>query len=133
MTLRPGRIGIDVVPLSRVHGLIVDGDGAALHRLLSAAELSVSRTPDGLDPSGIAGRLAAKEAVFKLFHAAGQPVPWLATEILKSAGGWPEVRLSGRAARLAELAGIERIDISITHDEAYAIAVAVSAAHIAEL
>ncbi|WP_433260035.1 4'-phosphopantetheinyl transferase superfamily protein [Actinosynnema sp. CS-041913] len=120
-----GRIGVDIVPLDRVRGLIA---GVALRRMLSESEFRLSSTSDGLDPSGIAGRIAAKEAVFKLFHVSGQPMPWLTTEILKGPGGWPEVRLSGRAARLAERAGIRHIAISITHDESCAIAVAASVA-----
>ncbi|UMP03354.1 holo-ACP synthase [Amycolatopsis sp. EV170708-02-1] len=122
------RIGIDVVPLSRVRELVAQDAETALRRMLSAAELLSSSTPDGPDLPGIAGRLAAKEAVFKLFHVGGQPVPWLSTEVLKSDGGWPVVRLTGRAARLAREAGLGEIEISITHDDAYAIAVAVSAA-----
>jgi len=35
--------------------------------MLSDVELCASSTQDGLDPVGIAGRIAAKEAVFKLF------------------------------------------------------------------
>ncbi|NBH03206.1 holo-ACP synthase [Amycolatopsis sp. SID8362] len=122
------RIGIDVVPLSRVRELVGPDSGPALRRMLSPAELLNTSTPDGPDMAGIAGRLAAKEAVFKLFHVGGQPVPWLSTEVLKDDGGWPVVRLSGRAARLAAEAGLGEIEISITHDDAYAIAVAVSAA-----
>jgi holo-[acyl-carrier protein] synthase len=120
-----GRIGVDVVPLGRVRGLI---DSPALRRMLTDCELRLSSTSDGVDASGVAGRIAAKEAVFKLFHVSGQPMPWLTTEILKGPGGWPEVRLSGRAALLAERAGIGHIAISITHDESYAIAVAAAAA-----
>jgi holo-[acyl-carrier protein] synthase len=113
----PGaRIGVDVVAVQRVRELIA---GPGLGRMLLPAELG-----DGTDAVGIAGRLAAKEAVFKLFHAADAPVPWLSTEIRTEPGGWPTVRLHGRAATLAESAGITDISISITHDGAYAIAVA---------
>ncbi|MEU5693156.1 4'-phosphopantetheinyl transferase superfamily protein [Actinosynnema sp. NPDC020468] len=116
-----GRIGVDVVPLDRARRLIGE---PALRRMLSADELLLSSTSDGVDAAGVAGRLAAKEAVFKLFHATGETMPWLHTEILRGAGGWPEVRLHGRAARLAAEAGIEHITVSITHDDACAIAVA---------
>ncbi|MFJ6250931.1 MULTISPECIES: holo-ACP synthase [unclassified Streptomyces] len=99
--------------------------GPLLGRFLSAEELAASRTPDGApDPSGIAGRLAAKEAVFKLLGSVGRPVPWQGIEVLRGPGGRPGVRLSGRAAELARTAGVGPIDVSISHDAGFAIAVA---------
>jgi holo-[acyl-carrier protein] synthase len=92
--------------------------------MLSAEEVSLSTVESGLDIAGIAGRLAAKEAVFKLLRVAGETVPWSSTEIIRAAGGWPEVRLSHRAAKLASENGIDDISISISHDEEYAVAVA---------
>ncbi|MYV64660.1 4'-phosphopantetheinyl transferase superfamily protein [Streptomyces sp. SID2131] len=151
-------MGVDLVPLSRVHALLATGTGPdsgtgtgpgpgtatgthpgtgpgtaptpgpLLTRLLSAEELAASRTPDGApDPSGIAGRLAAKEAVFKLLGSVGRPVPWQGIEVLRGPGGRPGVRLSGRAAELARTAGIGPIDVSISHDAGFAIAVAAAA------
>ncbi|MET9934750.1 MULTISPECIES: holo-ACP synthase [unclassified Streptomyces] len=99
-----------------------------LTRLLSGEEIAASRTPDGApDPAGIAGRLAAKEAVFKLLGSVGKPVPWQGIEVLRGPGGRPGVRLSGRAAELARTAGIGPIDVSISHDAGFAIAVAAAA------
>ncbi|MFB7029373.1 MULTISPECIES: holo-ACP synthase [unclassified Streptomyces] len=142
-------IGVDLVPLSRVRDLLGTGPepgtgtdngtdpgsgtdpgvgtapGPLLTRFLSAEELAASRTPDGApDPSGIAGRLAAKEAVFKLLGSVGRPVPWQGIEVLRGPGGRPGVRLSGRAAELARTAGVGPIDVSISHDAGFAIAVA---------
>lgn len=121
-----GRVGIDLVPYGRVRGLLTAGGRPALSRMLSGAELALSRTDAGLDVPGIAGRLAAKEAVFKLFRAAGQTLPWQDIEILKADGGWPVVELGGRAARLARTALVEYIDVSISHDDPCAIAIAYS-------
>ncbi|WP_128984385.1 holo-ACP synthase [Streptomyces roseicoloratus] len=118
-------IGVDVVPLSRVRELTAPGAGPLLGRYLSAAELIASRTPDGAaDEAGIAGRLAAKEAVFKLFGAVRRPVPWRGIEVLRGPGGRPGVRLSGKGAELARHAGLGPIDVSISHDAGFAIAVA---------
>ncbi|MGW5852547.1 holo-ACP synthase [Streptomyces sp. NPDC055254] len=119
------RIGVDLVPLSRVRELLEPGSGPVLGRFLSAEELTVSRTPDGApDQAGIAGRLAAKEAVFKLLGATGRPVPWRGIEVLRGPGGRPGIRLSGGAAELARDAGLGPIDVSISHDGGFAIAVA---------
>lgn len=118
------RIGVDLVPLRRVRAMARDCVPSPLIRMLSTEEWAISQCPTGTDIPGVAGRLAAKEAVFKLFRAAEDMVPWRTTEILKGRGGWPEVRLSGRAAELAEQAGIGSIALSITHDGPYAVAVA---------
>lgn len=117
-----GRVGIDLVPFSRVRELV--RDEPMLARVLSAAEMRLSQGESGPDIPGIAGRLAAKEAVFKLFHAPGQTLPWRGIEILTAEGGWPVVRLGGRAAELARSAGIDDIAVSITHDDPCAVAVA---------
>lgn len=123
------RIGIDLVPLARVTELLAPDAGRALRRMLSPGELEACRTPDGAaDPESIAGRLAAKEAVFKVFSVAGQTLPWLGIEILSGPGGRPDLRLSGRAAELADQVGLGPIDVSISHSGGFAVAVAAAAA-----
>jgi holo-[acyl-carrier protein] synthase len=120
-----GRVGIDMVPFGRVRDLV--RDPSLLTRMLSPEEIRLTHRDTGPDIPGIAGRLAAKEAVFKLFHAAGQTLPWRGIEILTADGGHPVVRLAGRAAELARQAGIEDISVSISHDEPCAVAVAFTA------
>ncbi|GGX66551.1 holo-ACP synthase [Streptomyces hiroshimensis] len=121
------RVGVDLVPLSRVRTMAGTDGGRLLHRMLTPAEAELSRSGAGWDIHGVAGRLAAKEAVFKLFHVTGQPLPWQSIEVLKSPGEWPCVRLSGPARRWAADAGIEAVDISISHEEQFAVAVAAGA------
>ncbi|MFD7061703.1 4'-phosphopantetheinyl transferase superfamily protein [Streptomyces sp. NPDC059906] len=120
ITVALPRIGVDLVPLSRISQLREPPSAPALHRMLTPAELRLS------DEAGAAGRLAAKEAVFKLFGTPGGPVPWLSTEILPGPGGRPTLRLTGRAARLAREAGLGPVDLSISHDGGWAVAVAVA-------
>lgn len=123
-----GRVGIDLVPLGRIRALAERDSGEALRRMLSADEFGLSFTARGPDIPGIAGRIAAKEAVFKLFRVAGETLPWRTTEILRDPGGWPVVRLTGRSARIAREAGVGQVEVSITHEEPWAIAVAYCAA-----
>ncbi|NLF40071.1 holo-ACP synthase [bacterium] len=73
----------------------------------------------------VAGRFAAKEAVFKAMRApAGNGFSWLDIEILNDESGAPAVMLHGRARAFAQSSGIVRIDISLSHVEEYAVAVA---------
>ncbi|WP_020139873.1 holo-ACP synthase [Streptomyces sp. 351MFTsu5.1] len=120
-----GRVGIDMVPFGRVRDMV--RDGLLLTRVLTAEEIRLSHTSGEPDVPGIAGRLAAKEAVFKLFHSHDQTLPWRGIEIITADGGRPVVRLTGRAAELARQAGIEDISVSITHDDPCAVAVAFTA------
>ncbi|GAA2257377.1 holo-ACP synthase [Streptomyces amakusaensis] len=122
-----GRVGVDLVPFARVREMLARDDGLLMARMLTEAERALCSPGRSPDIAGIAGRLAAKEAVFKLFHSSRETLPWQGIEVLKGPGGWPEVRLSGRAAELAEAALIGRIEISIAHDEPCAIAVACAA------
>ncbi|WP_346776460.1 4'-phosphopantetheinyl transferase superfamily protein [Streptomyces sp. HNM0574] len=121
-----GRVGVDVVPFSRVRRLLAPEARPALLRMLSGAEAG-RYCAERPDVPGIAGRLAAKEAVFKLFQATEVPLPWRSIEVLNGAGGWPEVRLGGRAAALAERAGVGHVEVSIAHDDPCAVAVALGA------
>lgn len=122
------RVGVDCVPVARVRAMAGAGDGGPLPLMLTAAEAELSRDATGWDLHGVAGRLAAKEAVFKLLHIADRPLPWLSIEVLKSPGKWPYIRLTGPARRWAADAGLEAIDISISHEEQFAVAVAAGAA-----
>lgn len=119
-----GRVGVDLVPFGRVWELLSAPERPLLARLLSPREQELSQLATKPDIAGIAGRLAAKEAVFKLLRIPGQTLPWLGIEILKDEGGWPVVRLSDAVARLAEDAALAHVDVSITHDGPCAIAVA---------
>ncbi|MGP3951567.1 holo-ACP synthase [Streptomyces sp. 7N604] len=118
------RIGVDLVPLGRVAAMSTNADHSPITRILTPREYAECRRGNAVDVPGAAGRLAAKEAVFKLFQAAGEVLPWQGIEIRHGVGGWPTVELTGRAAELAAKAHLGPIEISITHDEPFAIAVA---------
>ena len=110
-----GRIGVDLVPLERVRELASQDGSPLLRRMLTAEELNLAYDPTRPDIPGIAGRIAAKEAVFKLFRSSGETLPWLDTRILKAPGGRPTVHLAGRAAWLATASGLGPIEVSISH------------------
>lgn len=81
-------------------------------------------------PASLAARFAAKEAVLKLI---GTPdgVDLRSVEIRTATGGRPEVHLTGRAAELAEESGMDiaGIDVSLSHTDDLAMAVAVGLQH----
>ncbi|KAI9845580.1 MAG: 3-oxoacyl-[acyl-carrier-protein] synthase [Sclerophora amabilis] len=74
------------------------------------------------------GRWTAKEAVFKALGVSskGAGAPLKDIEITNDAKGAPVVALHGDAAAAAKQAGVKSVDVSISHSDAQAIAIAVS-------
>jgi len=117
------RVGIDIVPLARVEAILKAGLDV-LQRHLVTQEVNEAYRHGKIDEACVAGKLAAKEAVFKLFRRQGVSLPWQAIHITTCAGGWPVAALSGSAATLATEVGLTDIDLSIAHDGDYAVAAA---------
>ncbi|GLW21374.1 hypothetical protein Mame01_14170 [Microbispora amethystogenes] len=119
------RVGVDIVLISRAEDLVRPERRQVLSHMLRPEEIAACTRQGRLDPSAVAGFLAIKEAVFKLFHQRNRPVPWQSLQVDGGAGRWPVVRLDGVSAELAQAAGVEsEISVSVTHDGAYAVAVA---------
>ncbi|KAI9803149.1 MAG: 3-oxoacyl-[acyl-carrier-protein] synthase [Piccolia ochrophora] len=78
--------------------------------------------------ASFAGRWSAKEAVFKALGVAGKGAgaPLIEIEITNDDKGAPVVTLHGDAAEAAKKAGMKSVDVSISHSDAQAIAIAVS-------
>jgi holo-[acyl-carrier protein] synthase len=75
----------------------------------------------------LAGRFAAKEAVFKaLRYPRSRPLPWTDIEIVRDDEGWPVVRLHGRAREHATATEVSGVEVSISHSGDTALAVAVA-------
>ncbi|GAA3761431.1 holo-[acyl-carrier protein] synthase [Spinactinospora alkalitolerans] len=120
------RIGVDLVPLARIRPLLAAERREVLERMLRPDEISNCRRGGRLDVPALAGRIAAKEAVFKLLREDGVPLPWLSIGVSAKSGTWPKVALEGEALSLAQASGIQSdISVSISHDGDYAVAAAV--------
>lgn len=77
------------------------------------------------DPSArLAARFAGKEAVMKSMGVGWRRVHWKDIEI--TGGGQPTVNLSGTAQRRAEMIGVTRVLITITHTDDRALVFAMS-------
>lgn len=73
-----------------------------------------------------ATRFAGKEAVFKALNATGEDCRLSEIEILSGDSGKPFVVLHGSARTLAEKKEISHILISLSYEDAYALAYAVA-------
>ncbi len=77
------------------------------------------------DPSArLAARFAGKEAVMKSLGSGWRRIHWQDIEI--TGGGAPRVNLSGTAAKRAEMLGVTRVLVTITHTDDRALVFAMS-------
>jgi holo-[acyl-carrier protein] synthase len=118
------RTGCDLQRIDEVTDAIRDFGTRYLDRVYTPLEQEACRQGG---PASLAARFAAKEAVLKLIGTADGVDPRSVEIALER--GRPVVRLSGRAATLAEEAGLGPIDVSLSHSGDHAIAVAVALSH----
>lgn len=116
------KIGIDVVPVSRIRASLERHKEAFFARILTPKEREYCSGARMVER--VAGRVAAKEAVMKVIGQGWPALSWTDIEILPGAHGRPTVSLSGKALESAGAACLEAVDVSITHDGGLAIAVA---------
>jgi len=120
------RIGVDLTEIARISRIAAHPAGRRL--AFTEAELGHADTlGDKRRTEFLAGRFCAKEAVAKaLGHGLGQGLVWRDIEVLSGPLGAPEVRLGGGADAIAARAGIERIDLSLSHTGGFVVGVAIA-------
>jgi holo-[acyl-carrier protein] synthase len=116
-------MGVDLAEVDRVRHLL-ERDGTRFReRCFTDHEWAYAHRYK--DPSErLAARFAGKEAVMKSLGVGWRHVPWKDIEI--TGGGAPTVRLSGKAARRAEMIGVEKVMVTITHTGGQALVMALS-------
>jgi len=126
------RVGVDLVSVAEVAESVARFGDRYVTRIYTAHEIDACRrrpaadgAPDTLAVESLAARFAAKEAVMKVLRPVGVQLDWRTIELHQMTGGWCEIRLSGPAAHLAAVAGIEELAVSVTHEASVAGAVVV--------
>jgi holo-[acyl-carrier protein] synthase len=118
-------VGVDIVAVDRVANLMSRG-GNVEGRLFTAGELEYCLAR-ARRHEHLAARVAAKEAVFKVFGAGvREPIRWTDVEVVSGDGGRPRVLLHGKVAARAAREQLVDMDISLSHTEEFAIAYAVA-------
>jgi holo-[acyl-carrier protein] synthase len=122
------RVGIDLVAVPEVEESLRVHADRYLARIYTAREVDDCRGGSAeVLAERLAARFAAKEAAIKVLRPEAQEaVPWNAIEVVRSASGATELELSGRAAELADAAGVMSVSVSLTHEKGYAAAVVVA-------
>ncbi len=84
-------------------------------RVYTAGEIAYCEKRRRRYAESFAARFAAKEAVMKALGTGMRGVSWLEIEVVRESGQAPAIQLTGQAAARAELLGIERWHLALTH------------------
>lgn len=122
------RVGIDVVEVAGVREALASGRSRRYLELVytEAEQRDCTRDGGGHDPSRLAARFAAKEAVWKALGEPPATRPWRSVEVLRDAEGRPRVRLHEEALAAARRRRVRDLQVSLTHEPEYAAAVVVA-------
>ncbi len=113
--------GVDLLEMERFRGVLERHPQRLPKRILTDRE----RAYCGDRVAEMAVRFAGKEAVMKCLGTGVRGVKWREIEILANARGKPVVILHGGARLRARALGLERIEISLTHEKQLVCAFAV--------
>jgi holo-[acyl-carrier protein] synthase len=118
--------GIDMVEIHRVTRSIERYGRRFLERVYTAQEIAYCQRKRRNAAESYAARFAAKEAGAKaLGTGMGFGVTWREIEVGREPGGRPLLLFHGRAAELAQVIGVQRSSLSITHTNTQAMAMVI--------
>jgi len=117
--------GIDVIQNDRIRESVEKFGDRFINRIYTEGEQAYCK--NCANPAiHFAARFAAKEAAFKALGtgwAAG--VKWKDVEVERLPSGKPQLHLHGEARTRAEAAGVNRLHVSLTHDQLVSCAVVI--------
>jgi len=114
--------GVDIVETARIERMLGDHPERFLERVFTPTEQADSDSPKRRHEH-LAARFAAKEAALKALGTGwSQGIGWTDIEVVRAESGKPSLKITGRAAEIAEDLGIKRWHVSLSHAEQYAMA-----------
>lgn len=108
-------VGTDIIEIDRIKKLICK-DSKFIERMYTDKEIEYCESKKEQKYQSYAARFAAKEAIYKALSDRIKSYTWKDFEIINSNKGKPEVFLH------LNIAGIDSIEISISHCKEYAVA-----------
>ena len=117
-------IGTDVVDLDRFRLALRRTPGMVPRVFTDGERAYALRKRDPTER--LAARFAVKEATMKALGVGLGAFKFHDVEVTKARSGEPSLRLSGRAAELAERRGITEWKVSITHSDLIALALVIA-------
>ncbi len=116
--MSPLGLGIDLVEVARIRGLLTKHGDRFKERTFTAGEIAYCDAC--ADPAmHYAARFAAKEAAAKAIGTGlwAEGVDWKDFEVTREASGKPHLLLHGGAKHHADIQGVTRVLISLTHTQ----------------
>lgn len=114
-------IGIDIIKIERLKKALQKWGTRLERKVFTPEEINASQGRTRL--TYLAGRFAAKEAVFKSLGTGGY---WQDIEVLAEKNNKPYIVLQKKMKIIADQKGVKKILISLSHDNDYAIAQAIA-------
>lgn len=115
-------VGVDLIEIDRIKRALGRWGSTFEERILTAEEMELKKRA-GENFVFLAGRFAAKEAVFK---SLGMSPYWQRISILKKGNGQPVVSFSKEFSDYIKRGKVKKILVSISHSKKYAIAQAIT-------
>ena len=120
-------VGVDVVSVAEVSDALNRFGDRYVRRAFTTDEAAYCRAAPGpATAERFAVRFAAKEAAVKALQPRRRWTDWSAIEVQRYKSGRCELILRREAASLAGRRGIERLELSMSHDGDHAVAVVVA-------
>lgn len=116
-------LGLDVVSIDRIGRWRLRP--GILERYFHPQELDDARRRGPMQMATLAGRFAAKEAFGKALGTGLAGLALREISVINDEHGRPHLRLAGRALEALVASGGSRVQVSLTHEHDYAIAVVV--------
>ena len=117
--------GVDIVSVPRLQRAMERHGDRFLQKIFTEGEIAYA-SGKARENEHLAGRFAAKEAVLKaLGTGAGKDTHFREIEVVRDALGKPAIALHGDTATAFAALGGQRIHISISHTEEFAVAQAI--------
>jgi holo-[acyl-carrier protein] synthase len=111
-------MGIELVDVARFASLLERYGDRLRERLFTERERAfAARGPRGAER--LAARFAAKLATRRALRAGS--LRWREIEVVREEGGPPALQLAGDAARCAQLAGVGKLALTLTHDSHFCV------------
>ncbi len=117
-------VGIDLVDVDRMRTALARTPSMAARLFTEGERAYADAARDSSER--YAARFAAKEAAMKALGVGLGALDWHDVEVIRAEDGAPTLRVTGRAASLAEAAGVSEWMVSLTHTATSAGAVVIA-------
>ena len=115
--------GTDIIKIERVKDSIERVGETFLKRVYTDEEINYCESRRMCKYQSYAARFAAKEAIYKAISPQkGNDASWQDAEVCRYENGKPYIKLYGELKKIAEEKNIKNIELSLSHDDDYAIA-----------